>query len=390
MAEDSGLEKTEQASQQRLDKAREEGDIPRSRELSVFVSLLASGGGIWFFGNSLVQSLETLLSSGMRLDRAEAYDFSMLYGHIGRGALTVLLAFAPLAGLLILVALAAPVLMGGWVMSSQALVPDFSRINPMTGVGNMFSVRTLVELVKAIAKAVLVGVVAWWVMSAQKSEMMALNMESVHAGITHSVHLIWMAYLFISLALGVVVIIDVPYQLWHYADKYKMTRQEVRQEARESDGDPQVRARIRKQQREMARRRMMAEVPKADVVVTNPTHYAVALKYTDQGARAPVVIAKGADEVAARIRELAAEHAIPLLEAPALARSLYRHVELEQEIPDALYGAVAEVLAYVFQLRVWRERGGQLPVKPEVIAVPIGMDPLDSVAAVVADDGVLQ
>ncbi len=378
MAEDSDLEKSEQASPQRLEKAREEGDVPRSRELSVFVSLLASGGGVWFFGNRLIQALQENLAQGLQFGRAETYDFSLLYGHLAHDLLNLGLAFAPVAGVLILVAVAAPALIGGWVFSAQALMPNFSRINPLTGIGNLFSLHTLVELFKAIAKALLVSAVAWLVLSHEKAAVLALSTESVHAGMNHAANLIWVAYLSITMALGVVALIDVPYQLWHYADKHKMTRQELRQEARESDGDPQIRARIRAQQREMARRRMMAEVPKADVVVTNPTHFAVALKYSEQGSRAPIVVAKGADEVAARIRELAAEHAIPLLEAPALARALHKHVELEQEIPEVLYGAVAEVLAYVFQLRVWETHGGPAPARPTAIAVPDGLDPLDA------------
>lgn len=378
MAEDSDLEKTEQASQQRLDKAREEGDVPRSRELAMFVSLLIAGGGVWLSGNSLIHALKNELASGMQFDRAEAYDFARLYAHISSQILQVLLAFAPLAGVVILGAVASPALIGGWVMSTSALVPDFNRLNPVTGLGHLFTVRTLVELFKAIAKASLVTVVAWLVMLHQKETVMMLGMESLHTGITHAAQLIWQAYLALTMSLVVVVLIDVPYQLWQYADKHKMTRQELRQEARESEGDPQVRGRIRAQQREMARRRMMAAVPKADVVVTNPTHYAVALQYSEQKSRAPIVVAKGANEVAARIRALASEHHVPVMEAPALARALYQHVELEREIPDVLYSAVAEVLAYVFQLRTWRDGGGPLPVKPIEIVVPQGLDPLQA------------
>ena len=386
MAEDSDLEKTEQASPQRLEKAREEGDVPRSRELATFAGLLVSGGGVWMLGQSLVHALESELAGGLHFERAQVYDFSLLYGHLGSLVLQVLIAFAPLAGLVLLVGIGSPALLGGWVVSFQALQPDFNRLNPVQGLGHLFTVRTLVELFKAVAKAFLVSVVAWIVFLHEREAVLTLGMEPVRAGVGHAAQMIWLAYLWMTVSLGVVALIDVPYQLWQYADRHKMTRQELRQEARESEGDPQIRARIRSQQREMARRRMMSKVPQADVVVTNPTHYAVALQYAADGGRAPMVVAKGMDEVAARIRELAQENSVPLLEAPALARALYRHVDLDREIPEKLYAAVAEVLAYIYQLRAWRTQGGAYPVQPGQIAVPAGMDPLEQEVAVVSGD----
>lgn len=381
MAEDSDLEKTEQASLQRLEKAREDGDVPRSRELATFTGLLAAGSAIWFSGDRLIRQLETSLSSGMSFDRAQAYDFSLLYAYIERDLRDLLLAFAPVAGILLLVTLLSPALIGGWLFSTKALTPNFSRINPITGLGNLFSSHSVIELVKAIAKATLVAVVAWLVVMQQKEAVMGLSLESLHAGITHMASLLWIAYITMTAALGLIVMMDVPYQLWHYGNKLKMTREEVRQENKESDGDPQIKAKIRAQQREMARRRMMSAVPNADVVVTNPTHYAVALKYADGVMGAPIVVAKGADEVAAKIRELALEHAIPILAAPPLARALYQHAELEHEIPEALYTAVAEVLAYVFQLRIYRRQGGAAPITPAEIEVPAELDPLhDSIS----------
>jgi flagellar biosynthesis protein FlhB len=198
------------------------------------------------------------------------------------------------------------------------------------------------------------------------------------------------AFISIVSSLVVIALMDAPYQMWHYANKLKMTREEVRQEAKESDGDPHVKAKIRQLQREMAKRRMMSEVPTADVVVTNPTHYAVALKYTDGKMRAPTVVAKGADEVAAKIRELAAEHNVPLLEAPPLARALYSHAELGDEIPEGLYTAVAEVLAYVFQLRAYKTNGGSCPEIPADLEVPPQLDPLNPAAQPKTDNGLMQ
>jgi flagellar biosynthetic protein FlhB len=239
------------------------------------------------------------------------------------------------------------------------------------------STHSLVELGKALGKTVLVGYVAWIVVRGKQEAVMALALEPLNVGSAHLGQLLLQCFMLIVAALVAIAAVDVPYQLWQHASKLKMTREELRQEAKESEGNPEIKAKIRATQREMARRRMMAEIPTADVVVTNPTHYAVALKYTEGKMGAPRVVAKGADEVAARIRELAAEHKVPMLEAPPLARALFRHAELGDEIPETLYTAVAEVLAYVFQLKAHASHGGLRPTAPSALEVPPGMDPLE-------------
>ncbi|MBC3929583.1 flagellar biosynthesis protein FlhB [Undibacterium sp. CY21W] len=383
MAEDSDLEKTEPASEKRLEQAREEGDVPRSRELSTCTILLAAGGALWAMGGTLVQQLNKNLITGLTLEREAAFDFNLLIGKIGVNLLDVLLAFSPVVLVLLLVALGSPLLIGGWLFSAKALQPNFGRMNPISGLGNMISARAGVELLKAIVKTVLVGSVAWVVIMGQKEVIFGLPLENLHAGIAHVGHMMAVCFMSIVAALVAIAAIDAPYQMWHYANKLKMTHQEVVQESKESNGNPQIKAKIRQQQREMARRRMMTEIPTADVIVTNPTHFAVALKYTEGGGGAPKVVAKGADEVAAKIRELGAEHNVPLLEAPPLARALYKHTELGDEIPEALYAAVAEVLAYVFQLRSYRERGGIRPEEPRELEVPAELDPNNQVGVAV-------
>lgn len=390
MSEDSDLEKTESATPQRLEKAREDGNVPRSRELATFTILMAAGSGIWFSGDKLIRQLESTLVSGLSFERTMAFDASALFMHIGASLRDLLLVFAPIALLLIIVALITPALIGGWLFSTKSLQPNFGRMNPVKGLGNLVSSNALVEFGKAIAKTILVGVVAGFVVWGQKDAVLALSLESLQDGSTHLANLLWISFITVASALGVIVMIDAPYQIWHHANKLKMTRQEVRQEAKETDGDPQIKAKIRAQQREMARRRMMSEVPTADVVVTNPTHYAVALKYSDGMMRAPKVVAKGADEVAAKIRELAGANNVPLLEAPPLARALYRHAELGDEIPEALYTAVAEVLAYVFQLRTYRKQGGVRPEIPGDLDVPPQLDPLNEAAQSSDHNGVMQ
>lgn len=374
-SDDSDVERTEPASAKRLEQAREEGDVPRSRELATFTVLMAAGVGLWVLGGAVVQKISAAFVSGLSLTREQVYDPVTLIERVGVDIGTVLLACLPLAALVMLVALASPMLIGGWLFTSKAFMPNFAKLNPMRGLANMASTNALVELVKAIAKTIVVGAVAYAVVMSQKEAMLGLALEPVRSGSAHMVNMLLMAFIFIVGALGFIAAIDGPYQLWHYANKLKMTRQEVIQENKELEGNPQIKGKIRQLQREMARRRMMEAVPTADVVVTNPTHFAVALKYSDGQRGAPTVVAKGTDEVAARIREIAAEHKVAMLEAPPLARALYKHTDIGDEIPEALYSAVAEVLAYVYQLRNYTKHGGEYPTRPTKLPVPAELDP---------------
>lgn len=376
MADDSGLERTEPASPQRLEKAREEGDVPRSRELSTCAVLLAAGSVLYAQGDVLVGSLSKSLIRGVSLDRSAAFDMTFLLSRTLETIQEVLLALLPFAALLLIAAAGSPLLIGGWLFSVKALEPKFSRLDPLTGFGNIISSRAGVELVKAILKAILIGSIAWIVVISQREAIFGLIHESIPQASSHLGHLLGVCFLFVVSGLVLIAAIDAPYQMWAYADKLKMTHQELVQESKEANGNPQIKAKIRAQQREMARRRMMSEIPTADVVVTNPTHYSVALRYADGSAGAPRVVAKGSDAVAARIREIATEHQVPILESPPLARALFKHTELGDEIPEVLYAAVAEILAYVFQLKTYKKVGGHYPVKPENVAVPPGLDPL--------------
>lgn len=375
MAEDSDLERTEPASERRLEKAREEGDVPRSREMMTVNLLLTVLICLWTMGQSLSNALKATLSHGLTLSRDMIFDPSRLFVHTGTLLLDLVMAFAPLVLVVLVVAIASPVLIGGWLFSGKALIPKFSRMNPINGISNLFSKHSLVELIKAISKSLLVGTTAYFVVKSQLDEMMLLPTLPLTEGIARSGYLIVSGTLVVVCALVLIALIDVPYQLYHYANKLKMTKEEVRQEAKEQEGNPEIKGRIRRQQREMARRRMMAEVPKADVVITNPTHYAVAIQYKSDSMRAPKVVAKGADEVALRIREIANEHSVTVLESPKLARALYAHTELGDTIPEALYSAVAQVIAYVFQLRVFQQKGGLRPSMPAGLEVPDALDP---------------
>lgn len=374
MADDNDLERTEPASPRRLEKAREEGQVPRSQELTTFTLLMAASGGLWVMGSLIIQKLFILLENGLQIEREIAFNPALLSPRLFQLALDGLLAIAPLLAGLVMVALVSPMLLSGWLFSSKALMPDFKRLNPATGVKRIFSSHGLVELVKAIAKAGVIGGVAAGIIWSHKQDVLDLISMSLDVSLPVMGRLIGMTFMLIVGAMLLLVVIDVPFQLWNHARQLRMSKEDLRKEAKEDEGDPQVKARIRSMQREMARRRMMAEVPKADVVVTNPTHYAVALKYQDRSMRAPKVVAKGSQLVAARIRELATEHHIPVLEVPPLARALYHHVELESEIPETLYTAVAHVLAYVFQLKRYQTTGGAAPQLSPDITVPAELD----------------
>jgi flagellar biosynthetic protein FlhB len=373
--EDSDLEKTESPSQRRLDQAREEGQVARSRELSTFAVLMAGGAGIWLMGSSLSQQLITLVREALTLDAGLAFHSELLVPRLHELSMAAMLAFLPLLGLLLIVAVFSPLLLNGWLFTFKPLQPNFNKLNPVAGIGRMFSVNSLMELGKAIAKSMVVGGIGAWVIWHNKSAVLQLVSEPIGLAIPHLGGLVWGSFAAIMGGMLLIVAVDVPFQLWEHNKKLKMTKEEVRQESKETEGDPQVKAHIRSMQREMARRRMMSEIPTADVVVTNPTHYSVALKYSDNKMRAPVVVAKGSHLLAAKIKEIAKEHNVPILEAPPLARALHKHCDLGQAIPEALYSAVAEVLAYVYQLRRYKKVGGVYPQEPHELPVPKELDP---------------
>lgn len=369
MAEDSDLEKTEEPTGRRIEQAREKGQIPQSRELGSFTVLIAAAMTLWMMGGWF---LDRSLALGRKAFTPEIHHLlepAMIVPRMVELFADTFFLFSPLFGLLLVAAILPPFFLNAWVFAPKALVPDLQRMNPLSGLGRMFSWNSLMELGKAVLKATLVGGVAVLLISKQRDAIFGLLAEPLETGLAHAGDMLMFSFLMLVLALLIVVAADVPFQLWHYYHKLKMTKDEVKQEMKEMMGDPMVKGRIRSLQMQAARRRMMQAVPQADVIVTNPTHYAVALAYKT-GMAAPKVVAKGTGVIALKIRELAAEHAVPTLEAPPLARALYKHGDLDKEIPAALYSAVAEVLAYIYQLARWRETGGAYPVPPKQLPVP--------------------
>ncbi len=370
MAEESDLEKTEPASARRLEQAREEGQVPHSRELGAFLILLAAAGAFWFMGPWFAQRVVAVFRRGLTLDGKLTREPEQMLVRFSDLSLDVLLTFSPLLLLLMIAAAATPFLLNSVNFAPKALVPNFSRMNPIKGLQRLFSMSGLVDMLKAVAKALLVGGMAAWVIWIERNELILLLTQPIEVGLVSAGHLVVFSFLAVVSVMIIIVAIDVPFQLWHYHDKLKMTHDELRKEAKELEGDPHVKGRIRSLQREAARRRMMAAVPQADVIVTNPTHFAVALSYKS-GMAAPRVVAKGMGEVARRIREIGSENGVPLLEAPALARALHRHVDLDREVPGTLYAVVAEALAWVYQLSAWRQNGGNYPLPPQNLPVPL-------------------
>ena len=375
MAEASDLERTEPATQKKLQEARDRGQVPRSPELTTFSVLLIAGVMLVYTGSAVIQGLLGIVRDGLILDRDAVFRTDILGARMFDSLFSALVALAPLFVAVVCVAIVAPVLMSGWLFSWTPLRPNFGKLNPWEGIKRVFSVRGLVEMTKAIMKAVILGGVAVILVWNQKDDFLSLLQEPLVPALRHVGELMGFVFLVIVAAMGLIVAVDVPYQLWVYHKDLRMTKEEVKQESKDAEGNPAVKSRVRAIQRETARRRMMAEVPKADVVVTNPTRFAVALRYRDRAMRAPQVVAKGSMELAERIREVAREAGVPILHSPPLARALHAHTEIGQEIPAALYTAVAEVLAYVYQLRRFETTGGDLPAPPQNIVVPGNLDP---------------
>lgn len=361
MAEDSGQERTEEPTAKRQKESREKGQVARSKELNTLAVVMVAAVGLLMLGPRLAQRLMDLMVYNFSIEREALYNTDSMGLHLLSSLNHGFSGLAPLLFMLLVAALVGPVLLGGWLFSAKLLAPKGERLNPLAGLKRMFSIKALVELLKALAKFLVVLVMALVVLNMRTDDLLALGNEPLPMAIAHSAWVLGTSLVLLASALILIAAVDVPFQIWDNKQKTKMTKQEVRDEYKDSEGKPEVKSRVRQLQREMAERRMMGEVPKADVVITNPTHYAVALKYDPVQSGAPVVVAKGADFLAQKIREVATEHDVIVLESPPLARAVYYSTELEQPIPAGLYLAVAQVLAYVYQIRQFQQGKGQRP-----------------------------
>jgi len=370
MAEDSGQDKSEEPTEKRLTDARKKGQIPRSKELNTFMALMTAAVMLLFVGDSIAKGLARLMQQQFSLSREAIYDPASPVIYFEQVLLDGILLIVPLVIPLVVVALLTPMMMGGWNFTMESMAPKFSKMNPFSGLKRMFGIQGIVELLKAVVKIALVFFVAGTLFNTYFDQFMGLSALSLNSAVTKAVDIIMFSFLILSSTLILVVAIDVPYQLWNTMRQLKMTKQEVKDESKEQEGNPEVKGKIRQKQMEMSQQRMAADVPKADVIVTNPAHYAVALQYDPMGNGAPTVVAKGIDLIAAHIRNIAIAEDIPLVAAPPLARALFYSTEQGEEIPQGLFLAVAQVLAYVFQLKTATENGTEKPTPPRNLKVP--------------------
>jgi flagellar biosynthetic protein FlhB len=362
---ETGGERTEEPSQKRLQDARERGQVPRSRELTNFATMIGGSATLVAVGGALSTRMSQMMRHGLAIDPQQLREPDGMFALLGDACISALTVLLPVFGALIALVLLSAIALGGWNFSPQAMVPDFTRLSPLAGLKRLFGLRGASELGKALLKCVVVGGVCAAIVSAIFGDVLALARMEPRTAIGRGAGLVSWAFVWLCASLALVAMVDVPLQLFQFKRALRMTRQELRDEAKESDGRPETKQRIRHLQQTIARRRMMHKIPSADVVIVNPTHFAVALKYDPKKMRAPRVLAKGVDLVAQNIRRIAAEHRVPVFESPKLARALYRSTDLNKEIPAGLYVAVAQVLSYIFRVRTLNPTIAARVAKPD-------------------------
>lgn len=373
MAEDSGQERTQEATPRRKQQARERGQVAQSRELNTMLMLLSAGLAAAMVGPYTVRNILDITRKYFSVDRQAIFNTAALPEHFTNAVIDGLMAITPFFIILTVAAVAGPILMGGFNFSGKAVSFKFEKLDPVKGMQRIFAWRGLIELLKALFKFIFIGSVAIIFLYGKSDSYIGLGYETLDSAISHTSNLLIWGFVTISATMVIIAMADVPFQLWDHNQQLKMTHQEVRDDTKDTEGDPELRGRIRRQQRELAQRRMMAEVPKADVVITNPEHYSVALKYDQNSMNAPVVVAKGVDVIAMQIRKIANEYDVMIVEAPPLARALHHTTEINDEVPAGLYLAVAKVLAYVFQLKQSAKGGNKKAAKLDDLPIPDDM-----------------
>jgi len=369
--EEQGQEKTEQPTEKRINDAREKGQVPRSKEFTTVIVLIASAVAMLFLGSNMIRSVAAVMEKSFTFTRKEIFDPAALTHHILYSLETIAIDLGTFLAITVLAALIAPASIGGWNFSAQAMAPKMERLDPLKGLKRILGPQGLIELIKALGKFILVGTISVLVLWGLRDQLLTLGMQEVNVAMTSLGELVLWVFLIISSSLIIIAAIDVPFQHWNHNRQLKMTKQELKDESKETDGNPEVKGRIRRLQVELSQQRMMQEVPDADVIITNPTHFAVALRYNQTGNGAPYVVAKGADLIAQQIRVVGEANQVPVLSAPPLTRAIYFSTELGEEIPSGLYIAVAQVLAFVFQLRRYNNRGGNKPrLNTEDLPIP--------------------
>jgi len=362
MAESDSGEKTEEPTAKKLSDARKKGQIARSKDLGTMFVLVGSAFALMLMGDSLVDALSTTMKRLFTLSRRETMDVHAIFSVVNDGIGNVVFPMLAIFFIIVIAAFIGNTMLGGMSFSWEAMAPKASKLSPFAGFKRMFGVQAGVELIKSILKFFVVFIVAYLLLYGLFEQILGLSLEAIPQNFGHAVTMLLWMFLALALSIGIIVAIDAPYQVWNHTRQLKMTKQEIKDEHKSTEGNPEIKGRIRQTQYEMSQRRMMGEVPDSDVVITNPTHYSVALKYDPTEGGAPKLIAKGIDEMAMHIRTIAKEHNVEIIQSPALARSLYYTAEVEQDIPEELYAAVAQVLAFIFQLNEYKKGRGKKPV----------------------------
>ena len=373
MAESDSGEKTEEPTAKKLSDARKKGQIARSKDLGTMFVLVGSAAALMLMGNSLVEGLSKMMTRLFSLSRKETMDVHALYQVVNDSVSAILVPFLWIHIIIIFAALIGNTLLGGINFSWEAMAPKASKLSPLAGFKRMFGMQAYVELIKSILKFFVVFISAYLLLSSLFGQIVNLSTENIPQNFSHAITLLLWMFLALALSLGIIVVIDAPYQVWKHNKELKMSMQEIKDEMKNSEGSPETKGRVRRAQYEMSQRRMMQEVPNADVVITNPTHYSVALKYDAEAGGAPILLAKGIDEMALHIRTIAKEHQVEIVASPALARSLYYTAEPNEEIPEQLFAAVAQILAFIFQLSAHKKGQAKRP-KPIAKNLPIPDD----------------
>ncbi|MDX1490441.1 MAG: flagellar biosynthesis protein FlhB [Pseudohongiellaceae bacterium] len=367
---DSSAEKSQEPTQKRLDQAKEDGSIARSRELNTTAILLGGTAAIIAFGAQMSDALALVMSNSFTLDRTQFFDTGAMLRQLGSSIFSAFSSLIPLFIVLLFLAIVAPIALGGWNFSVKAIAPKASRMNPLSGLSRMFGRKSLMELAKAVGKVLVVASLALLVLYINTGNILGFQYEPTKPAIANAINTLAWAVLWISCAMILITIVDIPFQIFDHKQQLRMTLQQVKDEMKDTDGRPEVKQRIRNLQYEMSQNRMMGDVPQADVVITNPEHFAVALRYDQQLDAAPTLLAKGGDLVAQRIREIAKENDIPIVSAPPLARAIFFNTEVGHEIPSGLFVAVAQVLAYLHQLKQFARGRARRPVLNSALPIP--------------------
>lgn len=368
--ESESQDRTQEATPKRKQDSRNKGEIPRSRELNTMMILMGTSSMLLFYGKHIFSNLAELMQNSFSFPREMLFSESNLLKFFLDSLTHAFLNLVPLFLVLFFIALMAPMLLGGWLFNTESLLPKFSRMSPLAGIKRMFSLKSLVELAKALVKFCLILSCGCWLIYSKFSEINHLGTEDTVSAIPHAIRLLSYDFIILSSSLIIIALFDVPYQLWEHARKLRMSHQDIKDEGKQTDGNPEMKGHIKKMQYNLAMKRMIEEIPTADVIITNPTHFAIALRYDLEKSGAPTLVAKGVDHMAEHIRNLAITNNVPIVSAPPLARSIYYHTEIFREIPEGLYVSVAKILAYIYQLKRYKKGESDEPLYPDELIIP--------------------